>query len=234
MTARATGTVIVTGGTGGLGAAVTRRFLDTGWRTVVPWVDSNNLDRLDAHDRLEPVEADLFDPGSAASVVETAAKDPERPLAAVVNLVGGFSMGPRVHETRVEDFEGLVRLNLRPTFLTSQAALPRLMAAGGGSIVCVASKAAVAPFRGAAGYAVGKAAVLAFVDALAVEYRHDGVRANAVLPSLIDTPDNREAMPDADHSRWVPPEQVAATIAFLAGPESAATSGAHLPVYGRA
>jgi NAD(P)-dependent dehydrogenase (short-subunit alcohol dehydrogenase family) len=92
----------------------------------------------------------------------------------------------------------------------------------------------VAPFRGGAGYAAAKAAVLAFAQAVAVEYRADGVRCNAVLPSVIDTPANRAAQPDADHSRWVPPQQVAAVIRFLCGEESAPTSGAAIPVYGRA
>jgi NAD(P)-dependent dehydrogenase (short-subunit alcohol dehydrogenase family) len=92
----------------------------------------------------------------------------------------------------------------------------------------------VAPFRGAGGYVSAKAAVLAFAQAVAVEYRADGVRCNAVLPSVIDTPANRAAQPEADPSRWVPPEQVAAVIRFLCGEESAPTSGGAIPVYGRA
>ena len=90
------------------------------------------------------------------------------------------------------------------------------------------------PFSGGAAYAVAKRAVLGFVDALDVEYRADGVRANAVLPSVIDTPANRASMPDADPSAWVTPEQLAATIAFLCSDAGAAIVGAHVPVYGRA
>jgi NAD(P)-dependent dehydrogenase (short-subunit alcohol dehydrogenase family) len=92
----------------------------------------------------------------------------------------------------------------------------------------------VRPFPGAAGYITGKAAVLAFVQALDAEYRDDGVRCNAVLPSVIDTPANHEAMPDADHSKWVPPEQIARVIRFLVSDDSAPTTGAAIPVYGRA
>ena len=103
-----------------------------------------------------------------------------------------------------------------------------------GAIVCVSSRAALDPFAGAAGYVVGKAAVLAFVDALAVEYRDDGIRANAILPSVIDTAANRAAMPDADHSRWVAPEQIARVVRFLCEDGSGIVSGAHVPVYGRA
>jgi NAD(P)-dependent dehydrogenase (short-subunit alcohol dehydrogenase family) len=226
-------TAIVTGGTGGLGAAVTRRFLDAGWRTVVPWNDKRELDRLDDHPSLSLVQADLFDPASATACVAEAVADPAAPLTAVVNLVGGFAIGGRTHETPIDDFERQLRLNLRPTYLTCQAALPHLISGGGGSIVCVSSRAAVRPFPGAVGYVTSKAAVLALVDTLAVEYRHDGVRANAVLPSVIDTPGNRASQPDADHSRWVRPEDIAEVIFGLcAGSEI--VSGAHVPVYGRA
>jgi NAD(P)-dependent dehydrogenase (short-subunit alcohol dehydrogenase family) len=109
-----------------------------------------------------------------------------------------------------------------------------MLAAGTGSIVCVSTRAALRPFSGAAGYISSKAAVLAFVDALAAEYTEDGVRANAIMPSVIDTPANRASQPDADHSRWVSPEQIAQVIRFLLAEESSAISGAHVPVYGRA
>ena len=163
-----------------------------------------------------------------------AAGDPDRPLRAVVNLVGGFASGGKVHETPFEQFEAQFQLNLRPTYLVTQAALPALVAAGGGAIVCVSSRAAVAPFPGAAGYITSKAAVIAFAQAVAVEYRDAGVRCNAILPSVIDTPGNRAAQPNADHSRWVSPAEIAAVIRYLAGPDSAPTSGASIPVYGRA
>jgi NAD(P)-dependent dehydrogenase (short-subunit alcohol dehydrogenase family) len=232
-TTTATATAIVTGGTGGLGAAVTRRFLGASWRTVVPWYDENELPRLGGHPLLTLIRADLFDPASAAECAAAGAAEPAAPLSAVVNLVGGFAVGKRIHETPVEAFEEQLRLNVRPAYLTCQAALPHLIAAGGGSIVCVSSRAALRPFPGAAGYVTSKAAVLGLVDALAVEYRDDGIRANAVLPSVIDTPANRASMPDADHDRWVRPEQVAEVIFGLcAGSE--AVSGARIPVYGRA
>src|SRR3954468_6380973 len=146
-------TAIGTGGTGGLGAAVTRRLLDDGWRVVVPWFAERELARVDEHDRLELVQADLTAPASAANVVATAGEG----LRAVVNLVGGFAMGGRVHETPIEEFERQLRLNRGPAYLMSAAALPVLLSAGGGSIVCVSSRAAVSPFRGAAGYITAKA-----------------------------------------------------------------------------
>jgi NAD(P)-dependent dehydrogenase (short-subunit alcohol dehydrogenase family) len=223
-------TVLVTGGTGGLGAAVTRAFLDDGWRVVVPWIAERELERVERHDRLELVQADLFDPDAVAGVVAAAGPS----LRAAVNLVGGFAIHERVHETPIETFEEQLRLNLRPTYLVSSAVIRTLLEAGGGAIVCVSSRAARQPFAGAAGYIVSKAAVLALVAALDAEYRKDRVRVNAVLPSVIDTPVNRRSMPDADFATWVAPEEIARVIRFLCSDEASATSGAHVPVYGQA
>jgi NAD(P)-dependent dehydrogenase (short-subunit alcohol dehydrogenase family) len=116
----------------------------------------------------------------------------------------------------------------------TQAALPHMLEAGGGSIVCVGTRAAVQPFKGAAGYISSKAAVIAFAQAVAVEYKDDGVRCNAILPSVIDTPANRRSMPNADHDRWVKPAEIAGVISHLLSSDSAPVSGAALPVYGRA
>ena len=225
-----TRTAIITGGTGGLGAAVTRRFLDDGWRVVVPWLAERERERVERHERLELVQADLFDEAAAGQVAAVAGTD----LRAVVNLVGGFAAGDRVDRTPVGDLEAQLRVNLVPAWLVTAAALPALLAAGEGAVVCVSSRAALRPFSGGAAYAIAKGAVLGLVDALDVEYRDDGIRTNAILPSVIDTPANRAAMPDADVETWVTPAQLAATIAFLCSPDSAATSGAHIPVYGRA
>jgi NAD(P)-dependent dehydrogenase (short-subunit alcohol dehydrogenase family) len=223
-------TAIVSGGTGGLGAAVTTTRVDSDWRVVVPYNKPRELERLEPSTNLVLVEADLFDQGAADAVVARAGGE----LAALVNLVGGFSSGGRVHETPVDDFEAQFRLNLRPTYLLCHAAIPLMLAHGAGSIVCVSSRAAARPFAGAAGYISAKAAVLSFIDALAAEYTADGLRANAIMPSVIDTPANRAEQPDADHSRWVKPEEIARVIRFLVSDDSTVTSGAHIPVYGRA
>ena len=225
---------IVTGGTGGLGSAVVARLLDDGWRVVVPWIVESELSRVQERDGLELVQADLFDPDMVAEVVALGAGDAEAPLRGVVNLVGGFAMGGRVHETPIGDFERQFRLNLRPTYLVTAAALPHLLEHGRGSIVCVGTRAALQPFSGAAGYISSKAAVIAFAQAVAVEYKLTGIRCNAILPSVIDTPANRAAMPNADHERWVKPAEIAGTIAYLLSEDSQPTSGAAIPVYGRA
>lgn len=225
-------TVIVSGGTGGLGSAVTRKLLDGGWRVVVPWVVEAELSRLPDSDRLVTLQADLFDESSVAEVVAASSNDPSAPVKAVVNLVGGFAMGERVDATPVDEFERLLRLNLRPLYLLSAAAIPKLIEAGGGSVVGVSAKAAFAPFSGAAGYITSKAAVWAFISALAAEYKDDAIRANAILPSVIDTPGNRESQPNSSRKGWVSPETIAETVAFLVSDASAAVTGAQVPVPG--
>jgi NAD(P)-dependent dehydrogenase (short-subunit alcohol dehydrogenase family) len=232
-------TALITGGTGGLGGAVTETFLAQGWRCVVPFVVAAEAQALEQRivdeerrGRLLLIEADLFSEQAVARAVDTA-DDREAPLEAVVNLVGGFDATGRVHETPVERFEAQLRTNLRATYLVSSAALAGMLGRGAGSIVCVSSRAALLPFPGAAGYIGAKAAVLAFVAALASEYTGEGIRANAVIPSIIDTPANRASQPDADHTRWADPAEIASVIAFLCSPDAAAISGAQIPVYGR-
>lgn len=225
-------TALVTGGTGGLGTAVTGKLLEDGWRVVVPWIAERELERLAAHPNLELIQADLFDPDSVVEIARLAGGNAEAPLGAVANLVGGFAMGGKVHETPIDEFDKLMRLNLRPTYLVTQAALPYLIDAGGGSIVAVSTKAAFAPFSGAAGYITSKAAVWALVSALAVEYGDAGIRVNAILPSVIDTPGNRASQPDSSRKGWVAPADIAEVIAFLFGDAGAAITGAQVPVPG--
>jgi NAD(P)-dependent dehydrogenase (short-subunit alcohol dehydrogenase family) len=221
--------VLITGAAGGLGPAVTAAFLAAGWRAVTPIRPGGDGARLPSG--AEPAVADLTDPEAVAQAVAAAAADPARPLRAVVNLVGGFAAGTRVHETPVSDFERLLTLNLRPTYLVTSAALPHLVAAGGGAVVCVSARAALRPFAGAAGYVTAKAAVRAFAEAVAVEYADAGVRCNSVLPGTIDTAANRAAQPEADRSRWVRPDAVASVIRFLASDDSAPVTGTSVPVH---
>jgi NAD(P)-dependent dehydrogenase (short-subunit alcohol dehydrogenase family) len=218
-------TALITGGTGGLGVAVVEAFLEHGWRVVVPDILAGPHERLPAE--AEALQADLTDPDDVARVVRTAAGDGEAPLRAVANLVGGFKAGQPVADTPLADFEALFALNLRPTYLVTQAALPCLVDAGGGAIVCVASQAALEPWAGGAGYAASKAAVIAFARTVAKE--HAGVRCNVIAPTMIDTPANRAAMPDSI-DKMVPPERIARTIRFLCSDDSAAVNGQLLVV----
>jgi NAD(P)-dependent dehydrogenase (short-subunit alcohol dehydrogenase family) len=215
-------TALITGATGGLGGAVVERFAAEGW-------DVLGVDKRPGTDRenVRFLEADLFDQAEVERAVAAAGDE----LRAVVNLVGGFAQGGRVHETPIDEFERQFTLNLRPTYLVTAAAIPRMKA---GTVVCVGTRAALRPFPGAAGYVASKAALLALVRALDTEYRDDGIRINAVLPSVIDTPANRSAMPDADHDAWVGADEIAAVIHFLSSDASSPISGAEVPVYGRA
>jgi NAD(P)-dependent dehydrogenase (short-subunit alcohol dehydrogenase family) len=215
-------TALITGATGGLGGAVVERFAAEGWSVV-------GVDKRpgEDHDDVRFVEADLFD----QSEVERAVAEAGDGLQAVVNLVGGFAAPGRVHETPIEEFERQFTLNLRPTYLVTAAAIPRM---SGGTVVCVGTRAALRPFPGAAGYVASKAALLALVRALDSEYRDDGIRVNAVLPSVIDTPANRASMPGADYDAWVHPDAIAEVIHFLSSDASSPVSGAEIPVYGRA
>jgi NAD(P)-dependent dehydrogenase (short-subunit alcohol dehydrogenase family) len=218
-------TALVTGGAGGLGRSVVDALLADDWRVVVPVRASTDLDERDG---LSTIVADLSDPDDVARAARAAATGP--PLRALVNLVGAFAADQPVAITPLADFERLFELNLRPTYLVTQAVLPRLVAAGGGSIVCTSSSAALNPFAGGAGYAASKAAVIAFARAVAQEGRPNNVRCNAIVPTQIDTPANREAMPESEWHKLVPPEKIASVIAFLCSEKSAAITGGTIPV----
>lgn len=224
-----TRSALVTGGTGGLGAAVTTHLLEAGWRVVVPWVARTELGRLGDHPSLHLVEADVSDDAQLRQAVALAAADDSAPLFGVVNLVGGFTSGSRVHETPVEVLDAQLDLNLRTAYAVTRAALPHLLA-GGGSVVCMSTAATKRPFAGGAAYVASKAAVTALAETLAVEYAGDGVRVNALLPVVIDTPANRAAMPDADRRSWSRPAEVARVIRFLLSDDGAAVTGASIPV----
>ena len=225
--------VLVAGGTGALGAAVLRELLDAGHAVTATWILDTELERVQGelgdHPRLSFVKADLMEvEGAEAAVAGTPG------LGAVVNLVGGYAAGPLVDETDPDEFERMLRLNLRPGFLLARAAMPVLVEAGGGAYVGVSARPALRPFAGAAAYVTAKAAVLAFVQALDADYRKQGIRANAIVPSVIDTPANRAADPGADFSNWVQPPEIARVVRFLVSDDAAVTSGGAIPVYGRA
>lgn len=219
-------TVLVAGGAGALGSAVVRRLASDGWDVVAttrPGGEAAGALPARVH------EVDVTDEDAVRRLV---AQLPQ--LHAVVNTVGGYAAAGKVHEDRLDRFEEMFTVNVRPAVLLAAAAIPRLVSGGGGSFVAVGSRASVQPFAGAAAYITAKGALLAFMSALDADYRRQGVRCNTVLPSVIDTPANRAAQPDADYGRWVSPEQVAGVIAFLVSDASAPTSGAAVPAYGTA
>src|SRR5687768_9010420 len=227
----------ISGGAGNLGRAVTRAFLEAGWRVSVALhhTDAKNaLDELkSAHPgRISTCLLDLSKELGAASAITQAVQWGGR-LDAVAHLMGGWVGGAKLEETSLGVWEAMLTLNLTSAFLLTRAAIPRMLEGGGGSIVYVSSRAAREQRAGNAAYAVSKAGLLVLAESIAEEYGGDGIRANAVLPGTMDTPANRRSMPDADHSRWTPPEEVARVVLFLASPESAPVNGAAVPVYGR-
>lgn len=228
--------VLVTGGTGALGAAVTSRFLAAGDNVVVSWRSERGADRLVAGldasgDSLALVRADVTDPAAVAALAgEAAARF--GPVGVLVHLVGGWRGGERVHEHSMETWDAMQTLNLRSAFLCCRALLPGMRVSGWGRIVLVSSRTARRGRVGQAAYAVAKAGVAVLAEAIAEETRGTGVTANAIEPSTLDTPANRAAMPDADPSRWVPVDDAAAAIAWLASDEAGQLRGACLPVHG--
>ncbi len=230
------GAVLVTGGTGALGGGVVGELLDAGVAVVATWIAPEERDRTEAElggsGDLHLVEGDLSTDEGARIAADAAIElgGPE----ALVNLVGGFAANGRVHEAPDGEMERMLEMNVMTAYRMARACIPAMIERGGGAIVNVGARAAVEPFSGGPGYITSKAAVIALTQVLAVEYRDDGIRANAVLPSVIDTPGNRAAMPDADHSEWVPPAEIGRVIRFLCSSDSVPTSGAAVPVYGRA
>jgi NAD(P)-dependent dehydrogenase (short-subunit alcohol dehydrogenase family) len=229
------GALIVTGGTGGLGQGVCRELLAAGHPLVVTWVVERERDRmaeLFAGSAMELRRVDVLDAEAMTALageVEGGAG-----LAGLIHLVGGYHDGDPVATLDLEAWDRQMELNLRSLAVAMRAVMPALLRAGEGRVVAVSSRAAVRPFAGASAYAASKAGVIAAVAAAAKEVEDDGITVNCVLPSVIDTPGNRAAMPDGDPSRWVRPEEIGAVIRFLCSPGAAAVNGAAIPVYGRA
>ena len=229
--------VVVGGASGNLGQAVAGAFLAAGANLVL-------LDR--APDRLEDVFSELVNAPNhllLGSVDATDAGSVERAIQTAVacfghldvlaNTVGGYRAGAPVHETTFETWNLLQDLNLRSAFVLSRAVVPMMLEQGAGKIVHTAARAALKGGAKSAAYSVSKSGVVRLVESLAAELRQKGINANCVLPGTIDTPQNRRAMPNADHSRWVSPQAIADVFLFLASDASRAVNGAAIPVYGR-
>jgi NAD(P)-dependent dehydrogenase (short-subunit alcohol dehydrogenase family) len=220
---------LVTGGSGALGQAVTKRLLADGAVVCVPWVVENERARLEAsveapaRARLMVERCDVADDAAMAALV-TRTLERHRRIDVLVAGVGGFAMGGLVDTDRAT-WDAQLTLNLTTTYVASRAVLPAMLAAGAGRIVAVASRAVVPPAGGFIAYTVAKAGVIAFVQALAQETKGRGVTVNAVLPSTMDTPGNRASMPDVDPHTWTPVTAVADAIAYLASESAAHVNG---------
>lgn len=224
--------IAITGGTGALGTAVTARLLAAGAICHIPCVESDTPPHFAQADHERVHLAFAVDLSSEASVGSYFAGIPE--LWGSVHLVGGFAMSA-LTETTLADFHKMTAMNGVTCFLSCREAVRAMRAGGkGGRIVNVGARPAVQPTAGMTAYAASKAMVASMTQCLAEELEDDGILVNAILPSIIDTPANRAAMPDADHDRWPQASEIAETIAFLVSPANSLTSGALVPVFGRA
>jgi NAD(P)-dependent dehydrogenase (short-subunit alcohol dehydrogenase family) len=218
--------VLVTGGTGSLGSAIVKRLLDGGAAVHVTWVVQEEVQRFAYTDKVRLHQLNASD---EKAVSDLYAQHPD--LWASIHTIGGFAMSP-IEQTSADELRRMFELNAVTCFLCCREAVKK-MRQGGGRIVNVAARPAIVPTGGMIAYSTSKAAVASITQSLAEEVTSDGILVNAVLPSIMDTPANRRAMPNADFEKWPKVEQVAEAIAFLASPRNALTSGALVPVFGR-
>lgn len=230
--------IIVTGGTGGLGQAVVRQLLERGAQVVVTYTKNNELDVLTAkldetqRARLTPFHVDVTNQKAVNELVEHVINQLHR-IDGLANLVGGFASSS-VMEMSEDDWHAQLSLNLDSAFLMSKAVLSAMIKANYGRIVSVGSRSAIQASPKSAAYNVSKVGVMWLMETISNEVKQHNITANSVLPSTIDTPANRNAMPDSDYSKWVRPDEIAELICFLLSDSASGTSGAKIPVYGKA
>jgi NAD(P)-dependent dehydrogenase (short-subunit alcohol dehydrogenase family) len=225
--------VVVTGAAGALGRAVFEHFAVGGARVVAldyshELLDSTFPEKNAMHQYLE---VDLTSRDSCQLVLAKVIDDLGQ-IDVLCNVAGGFLMGEAVHETSDKTWDFLFNLNTRSIVNTSSVVVPQMQKQGGGKIVNIAAKAATQGFANMGAYTASKAAVMRLTEAMAAELREQQINVNCIMPGTIDTPRNREDMPDADHSTWVPPSQLASVIGFLASDAAVAVHGAAIPVDG--
>jgi NAD(P)-dependent dehydrogenase (short-subunit alcohol dehydrogenase family) len=228
--------VIVTGAAGNLGRAVAEAFQAAGARLVLVDRQPDRLQQLfpelaGSPDHYLAAGVDLTDEIQVQAMVQEALGRLGR-VDVLVNAAGGYRAGTPVHDTPLRDWAFMMDLNAKTAFVASRAVVPAMLAQGSGAIVSVGSRAAEKGSARAAAYAASKAAVVRLTESLSAELKTKGVRVNCILPGTIDTPQNREAMPRADTSKWVSLEALADTILFLASEAARGIHGAALPVYG--
>lgn len=228
--------VVITGAAGNVGRAVAAAFAAGGATLALLDRDTDGLAAARAglpdESRVETFATDLLDPEAVAATV-TAVTSQLGGIAVLANVAGGFTMGPPLHETSDRDWDFMLDLNARSVFNMARAVVPGMLASGGGRIVNVSARAAREGKANMGPYCASKAAVITLTESLAAEHKHAGINVNCILPGTVDTPQNREAMPDADHDKWVPPAALADVIVFLASQASRCVTGAAVPVYGQ-
>jgi NAD(P)-dependent dehydrogenase (short-subunit alcohol dehydrogenase family) len=222
--------VLVTGAKGGLGSFVTETFLAAGDLVIGT---SKSVQASDfASPNFVAMPSDLTDAASTAKLVDSAIQRFQK-IDVLVHVMGGFSGGKPIAETDDATWDRMMSLNLRSGFNILRAVIPHMREAGRGRIVAIASRAAAEPAPNIAAYAASKAGLVSLVRAAALENKDHRITVNAILPGTMNTDANRGFNPGADFSRWVPPENVAEVVAFLASDAAAEITGAAIPIYGK-
>jgi NAD(P)-dependent dehydrogenase (short-subunit alcohol dehydrogenase family) len=226
-------TVLITGAAGNLGRALADVFGARGANLVLVDLRRESLERVfgSENDRRVFAPTNLLAQAEVDATAATAIRRFKR-IDVLCNIAGGFRAGTPVHETSDETWNLLFDLNARTVLHTGRAVVPGMIAAGGGKIVNVGAYAAQKGVAQMGAYVAAKSAVIRLTEAMAAELREKNINVNCVLPTVIDTPENRKAMPDADPRRWVAPGDLANTIAFLASDGARAIHGAAVPVTG--
>lgn len=227
-------TVMITGASGNLGRAVAEAFASQGANLVLVDLDRSRLEQTCGADHPQRLlaPANLLDKDQLAAAV-AAAVERFKGIDVLCNVAGGFRMGSPVHETSDQDWDFLLDINARSMLNTVRAVVPLMLKAGKGKVVNIAANSAQKGVAQMGAYCASKDVVIRLTESMAAELRDSNINVNCVMPSIIDTPENRAAMPDADASRWVTPEALAEVIAFLASDAARAVHGAALPVIGR-
>lgn len=226
-------TALVTGAAGNLGQAVARALAAAGASLVLCDIDAGALAKAAPPVSPAPLllPVNLLDAADVTRAAQAALAHAGR-IDILSNIAGGFAMGDPVHATADDTWRRMLDLNAGTVLNTARAIVPAMLAAGGGRIVNVAAMAGVAGRPDMGAYSVSKSAVMRLTESMAQELRHKGINVNAVMPSIIDTPQNRAAMPGADPAQWVAPEALADVIVFLASDAARAVHGACIPVTG--
>jgi NAD(P)-dependent dehydrogenase (short-subunit alcohol dehydrogenase family) len=228
-------TVIVAGGTGALGRAVSEAFLREGATVITPFHTASEFQSLataqcdEARARLRGEQVDVTDEAAVGRLIAGVIQRHSR-IDVLVNAVGGYAGDVKLWDMESAVLDRMLALNLRPLHALARAVVPEFLKQGHGAIVNVAARAALDPPAGGSAYAASKAAALAMAQSLAAELAGTGIRINSILPRIIDTPANRKAMPKANYAKWTTPEKIADVILFLCSDAAAAVHGAALPV----
>jgi NAD(P)-dependent dehydrogenase (short-subunit alcohol dehydrogenase family) len=228
--------VMITGAAGNLGQAVNETFAQAGARRVLVDRSTDRLTQvypnLNRNEVLLVMGIDLAEPQQAQGLVQQALSHFQR-IDVLVNTVGGYAGGKRVHEDDLRNWDAMFRINLQTTLNACRAVIPQMLQQGHGRIVNVSARAALTGVPTLGAYSASKSAVIRLTESLAGELKDQGISVNCILPGTIDTPQNRKDMPNADHGKWVPPAAIAEVIRFLASDAARAVTGVALPVYGR-